>query len=165
VAADTAERRAAENTIVALQLRNFDGTALLQYWEALRANDPETRDAIFVRLRPQLQRAIQASLAAGVLHDPEVAGPLQRPEYVLGEEQAAQTHREEAAQAKALAQRASDKANAYVSLTLMFASVLFFGGIAGTFTSVGVRNGLGSVAVMLFLATVTMLAQVSVSPP
>ena len=43
----------------------------------------------------------------------------------------------------------------------MFASVLFFGGIAGTFTDKRVRIALACVASVLFAVTVTMLASLS----
>lgn len=156
-AADTAERQAAEDTIAGLQLRTFDGTALLAYWAALRQKDMESRDAIFARLRPQLRQAIEASLAAGALHNPEVAGPLQRPEYNLTEEQDAKRLREEAGQLHTAALNAGQACSKYVLLTLMFASVLFFGGITGTFTARRVRNGLGFVALVVFIVTMTFL--------
>jgi hypothetical protein len=156
-AADTAERQAAEDTIVGLQLRTFDVLEMREYWAALRQKDTETRDAIFARMRPQLRKAIEASLAAGVLQNPEVAGPLQRPEYVLTEETSAKRLREEAGQLNSSAQVAGRASGSYVLLTLMFASVLFFGGITGTFTAPRVRIGLGCVALVIFMVTMTVL--------
>jgi hypothetical protein len=156
-AADTAERQAAEGTIVGLQLRNFDGTAMLQYWAAMREHDAGTQEAVFSRMRPQLQKAIQAALAAGVLNDPRQPGPLQRPEYVLSEEVEARRLRDEASERKAAAQVAGNHSSSYILLTLMFASVLFFGGITGTFTSRPVRLGLGCVSLILFVGTMIFL--------
>jgi len=157
-ASDTAERQAAEDTIVGLQLRTFDAIAMTEYWSAMRQKDTESQAAILVRLRPQLRRAIEASIAAGVLHDPTVPGPLHRPEYILTEEQDAKRLREEAGNLKTAAREAGREAGAYVTLTLMFASVLFFGGITGTFTSRRVRTGLGCVALVLFIVTIVILA-------
>lgn len=161
-AADTAERQAAEDTIVGLQLRTFDALAILNYWAALRQNDVETRDAIFARMRPQLRSAIEASLAAGVLHDTKVTGPLERPEYVLAEEQEARRRRAEAGKLNTAAQEAGRASGSYVLLTLMFASVLFFGGITGTFTARRVRIGVGCLALIVFLITVAFLAALPV---
>jgi hypothetical protein len=44
----------------------------------------------------------------------------------------------------------------------MFASVLFFGGITGTFTVRRVRVGLAGIALLLFLITLAMLIQLPV---
>lgn len=162
-AADTAERKAAEYTIVALQLRTFDGIALLEFWEALRQNDAERQAAVRARVRPQLRAAIDAAIADGALHDPTKPGPLHRPEYVLAEEQAAAQSRDEAARHRAEAGRAGSASDAYVVLTLMFASVLFFGGITGTFTARRVRIGLGCIALLLFLFALVQLIKLPIS--
>lgn len=157
-AADTAERQAAEDTIVGLQLRTFDGIELLSYWSALRQKDTQTMETIIARMRPALRKAVEASIAAGVLTNPEVAGPLKRPEYVLAEEQDARRLRDEAVQLNSDARKAGETAGEYVVLTLMFASVLFFGGITGTFTAKRVRIGLAWVALALFIFTTVVLA-------
>ncbi len=156
-AADSAERLAAEDTIVGLQLRTFDLLEVREYWTALRQKDTATSDEIFAHLRPQLRRAVEASIAAGVLENPEVPGPLQRPEYILPEEQNARRLRDEASQKHTEAQEAWGISGNYVSLTLLFASVLFFGGITGTFTVRRVRVALGSVSLILFIVTMAML--------
>jgi cytochrome P450 len=57
----------------------------------------------------------------------------------LAEEQNAMRLRVEAGELNAAAQRAGKISGDYVLLTLMFASVLFFGGITGTFTAKRVR--------------------------
>lgn len=156
-AGDTAERKAAEDTIVGLQLRTFDGIVMLTYWDALRQKDAQTAEALVARMRPALRKAIEVSIAAGVLTNPEVAGPLQRPEYVLAEEQSAKRLRDDANKLNDAAQAAGKVSGEYVLLTLMFASVLFFGGITGTFSSRNVRTGLGCVALILFLTTIWLL--------
>ena len=156
-AADTAERQVAEDTIVGLQLRTFDILEVRDYWAALRQKDTETSGLIFSHMRPQLRKAIEACLAAGILQNPELPGPLQRPEYILAEEVNAKRLRVEAGKSHAAAQKAGHTSSRYVSLTLMFASVLFFGGITGTFTVRSVRIGLGGISLVLFFVTATML--------
>jgi hypothetical protein len=156
-AADTAERQAAEDTIVGLQLRTFDGIALLNYWTALRAGDTQSQELILAHVRPQLRRAIEAAIADGILTSPGRTGPLQRPEYVLVEEQEAARLRKEAGVLNTAAANAGRYSGAYVMLTLMFASVLFFGGITGTFRSRRVRVGLATIALAVFVLTVTNL--------
>lgn len=163
-AADTAARQSAEDTIIGMQMRTFDLLEVRDYWVAHRAKDFETRDAIFARMRPQLRKSIEASLAAGVLEDPTAAGPLQRAEYILTEEVNAKRLRTEAHNLHEAATIAGHASSRYVSLTLMFASVLFFGGITGTFTVRRVRVSVGAIALVLFLVTVTMLIELPVCP-
>jgi hypothetical protein len=162
-AADTAERQAAEDTIVGLQLRTFDGISLLEYWRALRQKDAEVHEGIFARMRPALQAAVKGALEAGVLHDPKAVGPLQRPEYVLEVETNAAKLRVEAREAQQAAREAGQVGGAYVLMTLAFASVLFFGGITGTFSQPRIRIGLGCVALVLFLAALATLVRLSIN--
>lgn len=162
-AADTAERQAAEDTIVALQLRNFDGITMLSYWEAIREGDVQTQQAHLARMRPQLRAAIEAALAGGILTDPSVPGPLQRPEYRLAEEDNARARREDAARLRSSVQTAGRASADYVLLTLMFASVLFFGGVTGTLDSQRARRFLGGAAVLIFLIAIVRLTFLPVS--
>jgi hypothetical protein len=48
-------------------------------------------------------------------------------------------------------------------MTLLFASILFFGGITSTFGSRPIRTGLGCVALLLFLIAVVILAGLPVA--
>lgn len=162
-AADTAERQAAEDTIVGLQLRTFDGMSLIEYWRALRQADTNTQEAIFARMRPVLQSSLKAAIAADVLQDPTVSGPLQRPEYVLEQETSAARLRIEARDAQQIARNAGKASSSYVLMTLLFASILFFGGITGTFASRPIRTGLGCVALALFLIAIVILAGLPVT--
>ncbi|MCC6675592.1 MAG: hypothetical protein IT436_00485 [Phycisphaerales bacterium] len=157
-ASDTAERQAAESTIVGLQIRTQDGLVLLEYWRAVRERDEMTARTIYLHMRPQLRDAVDAAVKDGIETDPGVRGPLQRPEYALPEEQTAIADRDQAASHQALATSAGKTAGSYVLLTLMFASVLFFGGIGGTFSDRRIRTGLASVALVLFAVTLLMLA-------
>lgn len=156
-AADTAERKAAESTIVALQRRTQDGLVVLEFWRAMRTGDSKSVETIRFHMNATLRTAVQASLDDGILTNPEVAGPLQRPEYRLTEEIEAATMREDAKRLKADAATAGQTAGEYVLLTLMFASVLFFGGIGGTFAERRIRMVLASIAVLLFLVAAGVL--------
>jgi hypothetical protein len=160
--ADTAERKAAEDTIVALQKRTFDGMSILEFWRALRTGDQKTAATLKAHMRPALQNAIDASIADGILTDPTKPGPLQRPEYVLDEEIQAQTMRQEAAALKDASNKAGQNAAQYVLLTLMFASVLFFGGIGSTFSTPRIRKVLVIAAVVISLITLSLLIQLPV---
>ena len=58
--ADTAERQMAEDTMVGLQKRTFDLLDVRDYWAAQLQKDMQTRDTIFLHMRPQLRKAIEA---------------------------------------------------------------------------------------------------------
>ncbi len=162
-AADTAERQAAEDTIVALQLRTFDGITLLSLWDAIRSGDTQSQETILARMRPQLRLAVEAALADGVLTNPSAPGPLQRPEYRLVEEENARARREEAARLRSTVQVAGRASGDYVLLTLMFAMVLFFGGVTGTLGSARARKFLGAAALVIFLIALARLAFLPIS--
>lgn len=161
-AADTAERTAAEDTIISLQTRTFDGIVLLAYWTALREQDTATAGSLHAHMRPQLRVAVDASLAAGGLRDPTVAGPLERAEYALPEESDAKRLRDDALRLNGEAQKAGRVSGEYVLLTLLFASVLFFGGIAGSFNHRPIRIMLAGVSLVLFVIAMGMLAQLPI---
>jgi hypothetical protein len=63
-----------------------------------------------------------------------------------------------AAEKHAAAQEANQTSDTYVLLTVLFASVLFFGGIAGTLESRQLRVIVLAIALALFAATVVLLA-------
>ncbi|MFO0830199.1 MAG: formylglycine-generating enzyme family protein [Phycisphaerales bacterium] len=155
--ADAAERQAAENIIVGLQLRTQDGLLLLECWRAMREGQTEVGDMIVAHMRPQLQRAVKASIDGGVLINADATGPLQRPEYVLAPEEEAARLRAIAQQLRAQASASRDVADEYVLLTLLCASVLFFGGIASTLSARRVRVTTTLLAAVLFAGTTVLM--------
>lgn len=148
--ADTAERQAAENTIVGLQIRTQDEIMLLEYWRATRDGDERTKSLIELRMSPALKAATQASIREGIFKNPAVKGPLQRPEYQLEIETIAAARRSDAAKWSAEGGVAGLISNDYVLLTLTLASVLFLGGMSSTFSRPLVRKGLGVIAILVF---------------
>jgi hypothetical protein len=79
-------------------------------------------------------------------------------EYVQPELNEANRLGELSAQEYTVAQQANRTSDTYVLLTVLFASVLFFGGIAGTIGSRRLRIAIVSVALALFLVTMIFLA-------
>ena len=156
--ADVAERGAGEQTIIAEQVRTFEGMQVLEYWSFLREKDSASAAALRARMRPALRDAIEGAIEDGVLEDPSVPGPLQREDYLIDAAAESERLRDEAAHANELARAAGDASSNYVLLALLFGMVLFFGGITGTFSARRIRLALGAVAIALFLATFAMLA-------
>lgn len=156
--ADIATQRANENRLAAQQLRTQDGIVVLHVMEAINRGDTTAVEAVRRRTPSPLREAIAASLALDPLNNPDAPGPLRMPQYVLAEDQRAKEMEEESLRLRAEAQRAGGNGDTYVLLTLLFASVLFFGGITGTFQSRRLRLGLGAIACMLFLVTTARLS-------
>jgi hypothetical protein len=79
-------------------------------------------------------------------------------EYVQEEEQEAKRHDAKAAEMMSAAQEANETSDRYVLLTVLFATVLFLGGISGTLDSDLLRRTLNILALVLFLVMVVVLA-------
>jgi hypothetical protein len=107
---------------------------------------------------PQTAPLLQAFAKAVMAPKAKPPGPFAMPEYVQPELGEAKRLEDVSAQAFAAAQRANGTADTYVLLTVMFASVLFFGGIAGTIDLRRIRIAIVAVALALFLVTITFLA-------
>ena len=155
--ADDATQDANESTLAGMQRRSLHATILLHFVEAMYRGDSTLADAIHRRMESPLPEAVDAWQALDPLNNPDVPQVAKMPQYTLPEFQQAEKERARASGLRAEAQRAGNNGDTYVLLTLMFASVLFFGGITGTFRSRRLRIGLASIACVLFLVTVGSL--------
>lgn len=162
--ADVTDRQAAEDVLAGLQLRTFDGVEVLEYMRALRSGDSALAEGMLDRMRPSLQAAVRGAIADGLLKNPSVPGPFHRPEYVLEVEEEARAKRAAAAAAQKEADFAGRQNGRYVQGTLLFATVLFFGGITGTFGDRRIRIALGVAAAAMFLGTCLLLMRLPVCP-
>ncbi len=156
--ADLATQHANENRLAALQRKTLHGMVLLHFFEARQRNDLKMAEAMLRRMESPLRETIDAWLKLDPLNNPDAPHPTKMPQYVLVEDQRAQEAQENALALRAAAQQAGNNGDTYVLLTLLFASVLFFGGMTGTFRSRRVRLGMGGIACVLFLTTAIRLA-------
>jgi hypothetical protein len=157
--ASEASRQSAMHSIAGMQVRSFDGTMFLHYLEACSQGQKQTESLLLSRFRPELKVAMEAWLKTRPFDNPHAPPhPFRMSEYVLDEEVEAarlsQVHKEGLSNA----QEANRIADAYVLLTVMFASVLFFGGIGGTASLPWLRQTLGGLATMFFFGTILYLA-------
>jgi hypothetical protein len=158
VAANAASRKASELNITALQYRAFDIAIGLSYMEAVFRADKKQEDFLRGRFRPELKKAMDAWLATDPLNNPAAPrGPFIMAEYVQQELIDAKHQNDMAAQQQAAAQSANEISDTYVLLTVLFASVLFFGGIGGTFQSSRLRSVVFVIALALFAVTLVTL--------
>jgi hypothetical protein len=157
-AANDANRRASAATFAAMLGRAFDASMIMSYLEATTRGDDKMERVLHQRFRPEAKLALDAWLKTDPLNDPSAPlNPLKLPEYVQPELQEAQRQNDLAAEKQSSAHQASKHADRYVLLTVLFASVLFFGGIGGTFKSERLRISVLVIALVLFAGTIFAL--------
>ena len=158
-AANQANRDSAAAALTALTTRAFDASMFISYMEAKHEGNERHEKFLFTRFRPETRKAVEAWLKTDPFNNPEAPlGPFKMAEYVQPELAEAKQHDERFAQEFAAAQRANSSSDTYVLLTVLFAMVLFFGGIAGTVESRRLRITILAIALAVFAVTLVALA-------
>lgn len=107
--------------------------------------------------------ALDAWLKTDPLNDHSAPlNPFKLPEYIQPELREAQQQNDLAAEKQSSAYQASKHGDRYVLLTVLFASVLFFGGIGGTFKSDRLRISVLVIALVLFAGTIFALGKMPI---
>jgi hypothetical protein len=162
-AAVRAGREGAVNALAAVQLRAFDASMFIAFMQARLATNTALEAFLLQRFRPELKPAVAAWLQLDPLNNPAApASPFRMTEYAQKETAEVARQEELAAKAMAASREARGFSDDYVLLTVVFASVLFFGGIARAFDSRPLRTGLAALAVLLFLGNLLVLATMPV---
>jgi hypothetical protein len=157
-AAVRASRQASVNSLAAAQMRAFDASMFIGYMEARFGSNRPMEEFLFRRFRPDLKPAVEAWLKLDPLNSPDApSSPFHMQEYVLKETLETARQEELASAAMAGARQARRYSDDYVLLTVLFASVLFFGGIARAFDSRRLRLVLTVLAFFLFLGNLAAL--------
>lgn len=157
-AANTASRESSAAILAALQSRTFDASMGISWMQAKHEGNARQEKFLFDRFRPEMKKAVEAWLKTDPFNDPAAPlGPLKMAEYVQPELAEATRQDEQSAREYAKALEANQNSDTYVLLTVLFASVLFFGGIAGTLNSRRLRVSIMSIALALFVVTVVFL--------
>lgn len=152
-------REASQNSVAALQFRGGDAQMLFAYLEAKSRGDEKLAGVIQDRFRPDAKQALDAWLKTDPFNNPNSPkNPFLMAEYAQPEREAAKRLEEESARKMEAAQKANESGDRYVLLTVLFATVLFAGGIGSTVQSRRVRWVLFIISVVLFAATVIALA-------
>jgi hypothetical protein len=158
-AAQKAGRDGAAAKMAALQLQSFDASMGIAWMQARFEGNARQEKFIFDRFRPEMKKAVQAWLKTDPFNNPTAPqGPLKMAEYVQPELAQARGYDEQFAQEHAAAEHANHNSDTYVLLTVLFATVLFFGGIAGTVDTRRLRIIILSIALTLFVVTLVVLA-------
>ena len=153
-----AGRTVSDKTLEANQRRAFDASMFIEYVTARTEGSAELENFLYSRFRPEMRRAVDAWLETDPFNDPGAPPhPFQPDWYELPEEREASRQQERGARAFALAQEIDQISDTYVLLTVLFASILFFAGMAGTFNSSRIEVTFGVIAVVLFVAVLSYM--------
>jgi hypothetical protein len=157
-AAVRAGREGAVNSLAAMQLRAFDASMFIAYMQARFETNTAMEAFLAQRFRPEMKSALEAWLELDPLSNPAAPlSPFRMAAYAQAETAEVARQSELSTQAMAASGEARRYSDGYVLLTVIFASVLFFGGIARAFDSRPLRTALAALAVLLFLGTVVAL--------
>jgi hypothetical protein len=162
-AAVRAGREGAVNALAAMQLRAFDASMFIAFMQARLETNIAMEAFLAQRFRPEMKPAVTAWLQLDPLSNPAApSSPFRMAEYAQKETAEVARQEELAAKAMAASRQARGFSDDYVLLTVVFASVLFFGGIARAFDTRPLRTVLAALAVLLFLGTLAALATMPV---
>jgi hypothetical protein len=146
-----------------MQRAGFHISLFVEYVSALSQDNQDLADFLYRRFPPELKTATDAWLAQDPLNNPDApSSPFKMPEYRLPEEVAAEEMEQLAGEKFAEAGQADERADNYVLLTVIFATVLFFSGISGKFqwrVIDGVVLALGAIVLLgglVFLVQIPM---------
>lgn len=135
-AANSATIKASQASSAALQQASFHASLFVQWATAYSEQNDMLADFLYQRFPPALKGATDAWIATQPLQNPDApSSPFAMPEYQLVEREEAARWEAEAGALLAQAETADATSDHYVLLTVVFASVLFFAGIAGKFQS------------------------------
>lgn len=162
-AAGKAGQKGTQQELAAFQIRAVDVQLALAYLEARGRSDEKSAEFLRERFRPEAKIAFDAWLKTDPFNNPNAPKrPFEMKEYVQPELQEARRLEDEAARFRNEAQVANETSDTYVLLTVLFASVLFFGGIGGTFQSRPLRLAVIAIAAALFLGTIITLGSMPI---
>ncbi|MFO0383000.1 MAG: hypothetical protein ACK506_14960 [Pirellula sp.] len=162
-AANKTGREISTANLAALQNRAFDASMGVSWMQARHDGNDRQEKFLFDRFRPEMKKAVEAWLKTDPFNNPAAPlGPLKMAEYVQPELIDVKRFEEFYAQEYDGAIQANQTSDTYLLHTVLFASVLFFGGIAGTLDSRRLRASILVLALALFALTTAFLASMPI---
>ncbi len=157
-AANAAIVQSAQKSNQALQLTSLHANLFVAWVTAISNEEQELADFLYERFPQALKTASDAWIATSPRTNPDApATPFQMAEYSLPETAQAAELDMKAREETTLAQDANEISDRYVLLTVIFASVLFFGGISGKFQSKAIDLAMLVLSGLVFLAGLGIL--------
>jgi hypothetical protein len=152
-------RKAARNVLIANQIRSLEAAMFIKFFEAKQAGNEKLAQFFADRLPAQTKMALAAWWKTNPFDNPRAPNtPFDMPEYKQTQLDEARQQEDNAAEIGKDASAAGRASDTYVLLTVIFASVLFFGGIGNTFESRRLRRTMIYIAIVLFSVTfITLL--------
>ena len=161
--ASAAQLEAAQLDSQAMQRASVQTGLFLEYAAALSVDNQELADFLYQRFPAELKKATDAWLATDPLNDPDAPpSPFDTPEYRLPEQDTAEEINQLSDAKFADAIEADKYADDYVLLTVIFATVLFFSGIAGKFQWRVIDGAVLGLGVVVLVVGLVMLAQMPI---
>jgi hypothetical protein len=156
--ANAANIRSAQLANQAMQRGSLHASLFVTWAAAMSEENTELADFLYDRFPPELRTAADAWIATKPIVNPDAPkSPFAMAEYVLPEHAASIEAGEQAMAASAKADEANEVSDRYVLLTVIFASVLFFGGISGKFQSKYIDMGMLGLSILVFLVGLGIL--------
>lgn len=133
-AAASARIMASQQATLSMLRSSIQVGLFVEYASAVAREEDDLADFLYQRFPQALKIATDAWLATNPLTNPDAPlTPFDMEEYNLPETAKAQEYEALAAQKNEEANQANTRSDEFVLLTVIFATVLFFGGVAGKF--------------------------------
>ncbi|HEY9899087.1 MAG TPA: hypothetical protein V6D00_07885 [Pantanalinema sp.] len=151
--------RASLLSVQAQQIQASDVGLFVQYAAAISEGNRELATFLYHRFRPEMRHAVTAWNATKPIVNPRApATPFEMPEYSIAQTKQSAELDARAEREAEEARRANRISDRYVLLTVFFAMVLFFVGIAGSFSSLLGRMAFNALALgVLVIAAISMV--------
>jgi hypothetical protein len=158
-AANGARTESVRMSNTALQLTSIDVSMFVQFAAAYSEDNQFLVEFLYQRFRPEMKPALDAWIATQPLKNPDApSSPFAMEEYKSAAQDESDRLLAVAEQKLKEADQANQQSDNYVLLTVMFASVLFFGGVSTKFEAFKIRAALIAFAVLIFASGLGILA-------
>jgi hypothetical protein len=157
-------RKAARNVLIEMQSRSLEAAMFIKFFEAKQAGNEKLAQFYADRLPSQAKLALLAWWNTNPLEKFDAPStPFDMDEYKkLQLDSISKEDEQQAATIGEKAGAAGRNSDTYVLLTVLFASVLFFGGVGITFESRRLRRTMIYISLVLFLVTFAILVSMPV---
>jgi hypothetical protein len=157
-------RKAARNVLIEMQSRSLEAAMFIKFFEAKQARNEKLAQFYADRLPSQAKLALLAWWNTNPLENSRAPStPFDMDEYKkLQLDSISKEDEQQAATIGEKAGAAGRNSDTYVLLTVLFASVLFFGGVGNTFESRRLRRTMIYISLVLFLVTFAILVSMPV---
>ncbi len=156
---NNAGRDSSKAMLASLQIQAFDGAMLISYLQARTEANQGLEKFLRQRFRPEMQVAVEAWLLTDPMNNPAAPrSPFKMAEYKQKEMEDAKRFEALSAKEYESAEIANEASDTYVLLTVAFTSVLFFGGVGGSFRSGRLRISFFAIALAVFAVTIFFLS-------